>query len=317
MKRFVISLFAILAATSLYSFTNGHTNTKKARQKANIKLMIIGTEPAQSPQPNPGEKFMIDSETGDLLIDYVTSSGLLQHIRIELANKAKPLVSVNYEMMPSGVVRYSYFVANDISAKQAIRMFSLPMVDPGSLSNVLTSPQWHASAGQRAAKGMPKVFSWWASEGSKAWAPGGALNSPITFDAAALPGLKIAYVVGLTEPPAIAEGMSDWLIGQIGEAARLPNNCVQIYVVGPKIEISPNMERLNIVASVAAELTEVAQTTGFADLSIQMNSLADELKNGSPDNALSIKQRLSLMGNKPYQRAFFEAMVFDLNTYPK
>ncbi len=307
-----------LLFTLLITVATGFTQPQQPpTEKRGFKLRVERSMPRPHPEPQEGDKFQLDPATGDLLIEFKRPDGTLANGRIEVATNVKPEVSATWELVGNRLVRYSYELTNGQGAGQNIILFAVAMNSPELISNIQAPPNWRASGPSLENWGTLSRYNWWITD----YTPAGGLrpgshSGSFSFESQHLPGLTHLYVQGrvATELPMSLEGvMSEWLHEQVFQKTRFENNTVKPLTIGPVIPIGPDVQVDEVIGGIRGQLMSVAGRRDFRDLEPALTNLVNVFSSGDRGAILNLRAVVARMGTTPLQKAFFSAMVFDLD----
>jgi len=297
----------------------GFTQSQQApTEKPPLKIRVERVNPRAPLAPEEGDKFEVDPATGDVLIEFKRPDGTLTNGRIEVATNVKPEVDARWELVGSGLVRYSYVLTNHHGAEQHVKTFAVAMASPRLISKIETPPGWRASGVSLAEWGAPSRYNWHSGYYQEGVRPGSQAG-PFAFDSPHLPGLTHVYAASRVgaELPASLKGMSEWLDEQVYQKIRYENNTVQPPTIGPVIPIGPNVQAEQVIDGIRSQLMSVVGRRDFREWEPQLTDLMNVVSSGNLTAVLNLRPALAQMGTTALQKAFFGAMAFDLDCLSK
>jgi hypothetical protein len=267
------------------------------------------------PQPRAGDAIRTGPE-GEVVIEWRNDSGESQQRRIQRRNRVAPVIVSEINFAGEGRVRYSYTVANGPAARQDIGLFALGVSRPDLMTNLSGPENW---TGGGTTPDVPRCY--WYSKKMASYIKPGQGTGPFRYEVPMLPGFVDAYFQGYLSEQEASSGadeldLSPWLLNQIHEALRFENNSARIKIVGPKIEISPTLNRGQLAEAIAEEMLAASRMPEFEKHRSFLEETSSTLKD-THRAASEIRRRISQMGETVLQQSFFRAMAFNLEYMEK
>lgn len=279
-----------------------------------LKIYVVPRE-STPPQPRAGDAIRTGPE-GEVIIEWRNDSGESQQRRIQRRNRVAPVIVSEINFAGEGRVRYSYTVANGPAARQDIGLFALGVSRPDLMTNLSGPENW---TGGGTTPDVPRCY--WYSKKMASYIKPGQGTGPFRYEVPMLPGFVDAYFQGYLSEQEASSGadeldLSPWLLNQIHEALRFENNSARIKIVGPKIEISPTLNRGQLAEAIAEEMLAASRMPEFEKHRSFLEETSSTLKD-THRAASEIRRRISQMGETVLQQSFFRAMAFNLEYMEK